>query len=425
MIDSVIWKNKSIRNYLNNFKEEDGSKVIRATLLLGIDYLRREGQVPGNMTAADLEEFTVNILAAGGNFPKTESPQQSKGLTNVAFQTKTISELDQTVPAGVQVAQDEQQEDRQKRSSSVPSKIRGFTLKADTSWRKGDSSQGRDPRKSINETMTWEEQVYPKWWADTKPQIEKVNNHSDELDMKISKKQQEFQKAQVANDQTLARSDNFIQTSPPTKDQFVDTRAEIINQQMSMRPQAELAMQQEIQPEVTYPPRQIDQTKRSEGFQVTFSPATKSRKNPVNHDNTHNERKPKENRSQNEIQPHKVERRSHERFMKSVPSFGNTQARPTTAKAKGNSKLKTLNDRNSAIARQKRDQMMRTRTGNQTMQSIKAESYFPKKLEGVQSVIKNRVKVDKEIGRRRKARNQNMDKDPQIYVASPKNRSQE
>jgi hypothetical protein len=49
-----------------------------------------------------------------------------------------------------------------KRSSSVPSKLKGFTLRADASWRKGDPSQGRDPwRPEIIASENWKEAVYP------------------------------------------------------------------------------------------------------------------------------------------------------------------------------------------------------------------------------------------------------------------------
>ncbi len=67
--------------------------------------------------------------------------------------------------------------------------------------------------------------------------------------------------------------------------------------------------------------------------------------------------------------------------------------------------MKTLNQRNTAMARTKRDQMMRTRQTSKPSSNVAAETYFPKKLEKVESVIKKRVEIDKEIGRRRKMRN--------------------
>ena len=66
----------------------------------------------------------------------------------------------------------------------------------------------------------------------------------------------------------------------------------------------------------------MDQTKRSQGFQVTFEPAMKARKNPLNHDNAHNA---KENTHFNPPPPRKVEMRSHDRFKKGVPKFGKSQ----------------------------------------------------------------------------------------------------
>lgn len=102
MIDDVIWKNKEIRNFLSNYKQEDGAKVIRSALLLGIELIKRESTQP-ILTPQSLEQFTINILSTS-KCPPSE-------------------------PAGLE-----------KRPSSVPSKLRGFTLKHDSSWRKGDDA---------------------------------------------------------------------------------------------------------------------------------------------------------------------------------------------------------------------------------------------------------------------------------------------
>ena len=83
-------------------------------------------------------------------------------------------------------------EEEAKRSSSVPSKIRGFTLKADTTWRLGDEAQGRDPRRaddSMNATI--EDQVYPRWWKDSERPAG-AKQEVDEVDLKIQKARQEI-----------------------------------------------------------------------------------------------------------------------------------------------------------------------------------------------------------------------------------------
>ena len=81
--------------------------------------------------------------------------------------------------------------------------------------------------------------------------------------------------------------------------------------------------------------------------------------------------------------------------------------------------MKQLNKRNSAVAKQQRDKMNRTWQSSKPNMSLQAEKYFPKHLQSVESVIKKRVQQDKEIGRRRKVYNQNLDKEPQIYAPSP------
>ena len=80
--------------------------------------------------------------------------------------------------------------------------------------------------------------------------------------------------------------------------------------------------------------------------------------------------------------------------------------------------MKEFNKRNTAVAKTQRDKMMRTRHNQKSQVNSEAEQFFPKNLAKVESIIKNRVEIDKEIGRRRKMRNQNMDKEPQIYVTT-------
>lgn len=63
--------------------------------------------------------------------------------------------------------------------------------------------------------------------------------------------------------------------------------------------------------------------------------------------------------------------------------------------------------------------MMRAREENKPAKDLKAETYFPKKLHNVESVIKKRVEIDREINKRRKIRNNNLDKDVQIYAKPP------
>ena len=84
----------------------------------------------------------------------------------------------------------------------------------------------------------------------------------------------------------------------------------------------------------------------------------------------------------------------------------------------------TIHHRNTAIAKKKRDQMMRSRMSNQNLNTSNTEKFVPKSLRNVQGVYKNKIQIDREIGRRRKMRNQNMDKEPQIYAPSPPKQKQ-
>ena len=77
-----------------------------------------------------------------------------------------------------------------------------------------------------------------------------------------------------------------------------------------------------------------------------------------------------------------------------------------------NSSMKKYQRRNTAVAKLQRDKMTASRHQNKHLPNPAAEQYFPKNLNHVESLIKNRVEIDKEIGRRRKMRNQNMDKEP-------------
>jgi hypothetical protein len=49
---------------MKGFKDEELNKVVRATLLLGIEQLKKEKWEGGAPSACDLEEYTVNTLAA-------------------------------------------------------------------------------------------------------------------------------------------------------------------------------------------------------------------------------------------------------------------------------------------------------------------------------------------------------------------------
>lgn len=77
MIDDVIWKNKSIRNFVSQFKGEETSKVVRAALLLGIEMIKRESTTQLK-TATQLEQFAINILSSSNSPP--EQTQDPAGL---------------------------------------------------------------------------------------------------------------------------------------------------------------------------------------------------------------------------------------------------------------------------------------------------------------------------------------------------------
>ena len=51
MIDEFLWKNKTIRNYLHQFKEEEVNRIVRSTLLLGVQYLKEKSPGLYGMTA--------------------------------------------------------------------------------------------------------------------------------------------------------------------------------------------------------------------------------------------------------------------------------------------------------------------------------------------------------------------------------------
>ena len=124
--------------------------------------LKKEATAPLR-TAQDLEQFTVNLIAAGQN-PGNENQNPNS-----------------SIPAGKPTSEDD------KRSSSVPTKIRGFTLRADTKWRKGDPAQGRDPwRPEIIAGDSIKDAIYPQWWFDPDNGTKQAGI-GDELDLKIEK----------------------------------------------------------------------------------------------------------------------------------------------------------------------------------------------------------------------------------------------
>lgn len=219
MIDDIIWKNKGIRNFLSHFKEEEGAKVIRSVLLLGIECLKKEGKQPETMTAGDIEEFTINAISAG-LVPKVSSsapapPPQEEDTTNAG------GEVQAKRPAGVSTIKKEASEDRQKRSSSVPLRLGRFTMKANNSWRKGDDSQGRDPWKAGEESNNWRESVYPKWWNTQNNNQTFDNTTSDEVDLKIEKQRaaNEFKRPRSRSPRKRSNSPLRRSKSPPKMEQ--------------------------------------------------------------------------------------------------------------------------------------------------------------------------------------------------------------
>ena len=71
------------------------------------------------------------------------------------------------------------------RAQSVPHRLGGFALKTDTSWRKGDSSLARDPRKHSFDDGDWRSKVYPKWWNDEPQEMPRPRADHDDMDYRI------------------------------------------------------------------------------------------------------------------------------------------------------------------------------------------------------------------------------------------------
>lgn len=66
--------------------------------------------------------------------------------------------------------------------------------------------------------------------------------------------------------------------------------------------------------------------------------------------------------------------------------------------------------------------VQKARTSYNPVKSVNEEQNAgkkPKSLAGVESIIKKRVAIDKEIGRRRKMRHQHVEKQPEIYYNPP------
>lgn len=146
------------------------------------------------------------------------------------------------------------------------------------------------------------------------------------------------------------------------------------------------------------------------GYAMSFSPNMKKKKNKIQ-----NENKNTTNYQVHEIQeferPHKTYVRRSEQYQKPKPK-----------QHKGRT-MKELKDHDRQRALEKRDAFQNTRE-NQNYNIIQGEvkRKIPKKLKNVESVIKKRIQIDKEIHWKRKMENQATSKDPEIYAPKQKGR---
>ena len=86
--------------------------------------------------------------------------------------------------------------------------------------------------------------------------------------------------------------------------------------------------------------------------------------------------------------------------------------------------MKDMREDNRQRALQKRDTMNNARRDhNSNMDQTSGKRRIPKKLKDVESVIKRRVQIDKEINRKGKQENTNTDKETEIFVPNQKGQS--
>ncbi|CAI2373848.1 unnamed protein product [Moneuplotes crassus] len=546
MLEDYLLNNKIIRSYSKLFNEKDLNRVLRCTLILGIQTLKQEVPNYTSLTPQEIEGLIIDSIredySAHANFesrirkvevidndpspedtlarkeespgaahtkkilkttkevashsriPKIrqrtkieqvekKSPQKSKSQSQkrITFEEPSaigpqtegrrgarisaysrdfpIRNLDR--PAGIPSVRNRFDQDWMRlhntsRPSSVPTRINRFSSKAPTNWNLDNSTFEKDrPRikrsGSRKSTKSNTAANYPDWWGDGSAYNSKSSassrsrsrnkykeNDIDDFDRKVT--YQAKKKPILKQTQSHTTRNNYIAAhsiqnhyqdpiSPEPEDQYDETeeveefedtyeeepprrRAQHIQKKRSDKPQVgETIKKGTIYSKLNKESESIGRDEEPTncrrtkgGYFLSFSPTGNKKKK------THKENV---NTANYQYEDTRAKKKS---YVRRCENFEKPQPKPRKGKT-----LKELhkNDRQRAI--HNRETFKNTREINNPANKEKdMKKTIPKKFQNVESVIKKRIQIDKEIYSKKKMDNQNPKKEPEVYAPREK-----
>lgn len=376
------------------------------------------------------------------------------------------SNPDEQRPAGVPSIRNRWDHDWMKltkndRPNSVPTRINRFTHKAPNEWRIGDTSAFEYDRPRIKRSGSRRSAgsgtagIYPDWWGDASQYNSRSSQRSrsrndddedevDDFDRKVTFKGERkriLQKMQTSHrthnytahpsDETQPAEVSQSEEESPVKDNK-NPRKEIVSQNKKQQIQSRNDRQSKTynrndktkeKPVVSNKQKQgtiysklqsrdvnqdrneapVKEKHSRNGYVVTFSPTQKKNSN-------------KENRHENEQQnSHYEDSRNYDKHSKTYVRQCNQYQKPKR-EHKGKS-MRDIREHDKQAALEKREAINQARHAHEyDRNQTQSKRKIPKSLQNVESVIKKRVQIDREMNRRRNNEHQNTSKDPEILV---------
>lgn len=381
-------------------------------------------------------------------------------------------------PAGVPSCKNRWDQDwmkltRNDRPNSVPSRISRFTQKASHQWRMGDTSAFEYDRPRIKRSGSRKSaqsgnlNIYPDWWGDGSVYDSKSSRKSrsrsrskfddedvDDFDRKVTfkpdrkrilkKLPNNFRQHNYAghpSDETSPVGASITeeyqteecQTEEVTEDEAKEKNRDIgynKAQRKSKKNQPIVSNRQskgtiysklkEREPEIDRNEAPIKTKHAKQGYAMTFSPNLKKK----------GKKNAKENRDVNVTNYHHREEVSsddgydhrHRHYQDSGDRHQKTyvrqseqyQARPK--KQHKQKSMKEIRDQDRQRAIEHRNAVNHVRTAHDQSYHELPRRKIPKNLQNVESVIKKRVQIDKEINRKRRQENLNEEREAIIYA---------
>ena len=356
---------------------------------------------------------------------------------------------------------------RHDRPQSMPTRINRFTYKASHEWRDGDNSAFEVDRARIKRQGTSNSShsqrntvaaIYPDWWGDASYKNSRSANKSrsryddddvDDFDRKVTFKEKKSRvlkqlpqtnirryrghpsdETSPAEDYNEPEEDSQAEEMPapkskpkskPKKVEFspnpeVSTNTEKgtiyskLRDQNKERPQKKQYSRMKLAS--THNEQVVGTKQTRNGFAMTYSPTSKKKKS-------------KENVQQNEThyqymeQPHDYERIRDEKqrtYVRQCDQYNMKHSKVYKGKP-----MKERRENDAKRANQTREAIYNAREAHNFSRTQHTNRRkIPKSLKHVESVIKKRVDLDREIGKKRRQNNQNFEVEAEIYVPAKK-----